>query len=153
MRVFTCSFVRRFSRFGPLTLLLLLASVTAVLAFSLTLFTAAYDGNSVRVEWEVSSESDITGFELYRKGAADTNFSLVNSVAPNGQRRYTYVDANVYRGLPGSPTPSNGAMSGGPFTYRLTVRTAGADQSFVTILAGTPSSVQRSWGTIKSMFK
>ena len=27
------------------------------------------------------------------------------------------------------------------------------DQSYLTVLAGTPSAVQRSWGTIKSMFR
>lgn len=144
-----------FGRQLPLALVLVLCSAVAAWAVSLTLFTAAYDGSNVRVEWEVSSEADVTGFELARKGAADPVFQVVSSVLPTGQRRYQYLDPNVYRGGIGSTVPgsSNGALSGGPFTYRLVVRSPGGDQSYSTILAGTPSAVQRSWGTIKSMFR
>lgn len=145
---------RLLCRVSPLVLALVLISGVAALAATLTLFTAAYDGASVRVDWEVSSETDVTGFELARKSVNETSFNVVTTVVPTGQRRYQYVDANVYRQLPGSGnTPMNGPLSGGPFTYRLTVRTNGVDQSYTTMLAGTPSAVQRSWGTIKSMFR
>ena len=144
-----------FGRQLPLALLLVLFSAVTVWAVTLTLFTASYDGANVRVEWEVSSESDVTGFELARKGAADPVFQVVSSMVPTGQRRYQYLDPNVYRAGVGSTVPgsSNGALSGGPFTYRLIVRSSGGDQSYSTVLAGTPSAVQRSWGTIKSMFR
>lgn len=122
-----------------------MGSVAAVYAATLTLFTAAYSGTVVRVEWEVSNEVDVTGFELARKSATETSYTLVSTTATTGQRRYLYLDANVYRG-----TATTG---GGPYTYRLTVRSAPGDQSYLTVLAGTPSAVQRSWGTIKSMFR
>ena len=143
---------RLFRRSGPVALLLVLWSVAVAVASSLTLFAAAYDGTTVRVEWEVTSETDVSGFELSRKSATETSFTTVSSVVPTGQRRYQYLDANVYRttGGGGTPAPSN---LGGPFTYRLTVRSPNGDQSYLTILAGTPSAVQRSWGTIKSMFR
>ena len=142
-----------FSRQLTLTLLVVLCSAVAAWAVTLMLFTAVYDGSNVRVEWEVSSEADVTGFELARKGAADPAFQLVSSVVPTGQRRYQYLDTNVYRPAAGSPGTSNGALSGGPFTYRLIVRSPSGDQNYSTLLAGTPSAVQRSWGTIKSMFR
>ena len=141
-----------FGRRLPLTLLLVLGSAAVAWAVTLTLFAAAYDGANVRVEWEVSSEADVTGFELARKGAADPAFQLVSSVVPTGQRRYQYLDPNVYRMAPGSPNPGTTAL-GGPFTYRLTIRSTSGDQNYSTVLAGTPSAVQRSWGTIKSMFR
>lgn len=121
------------------------------LAATLMLFTAAYDGASVKVEWEVSSEGDVSGFDLYRRAASETSFSLVSNVVPTGQRRYQYVDTNVYRLANGSTAPNMAAS--GPFTYRLTVHSTSGDQSYTTVLAGTPSAVQRSWGTIKSMFR
>ena len=142
-------------RWLPLAGLLVLCSALTVWAVTLTMFTAAYDGSLVRVEWEVASETDITGFELARKGAADPSFLPVSNVVPTGQRRYQYLDPNVYRSVAGSTGPgsSAGGLGGGPFTYRLVVRSASGDQSFSTLLAGTPSAVQRSWGTIKSMFR
>ena len=136
-----------------MALLLVLCSTLLAAAASLTLFSAAYEGTRVRVDWEVSTETDVTGFDLARKSAAETSYSSVASVVPNGQRRYQYYDANVFRTVPGS-TPGTPAPSvGGPFTYRLTVHSTSGDQSYLTVLAGTPSAVQRSWGTIKSMFR
>ena len=127
---------------AALVLALLLSSLAAVAATVLA-FTVALDGSNVRVDWEVNTEADVTGFDLYRKGAADLNYMLLTSIVPTGQRRYTYTDRSAYRG-PAAPTGSS--------TYRLTVR-GGAEQSYTTTLAQTPSAVQRSWGTIKSMFR
>ena len=153
-RVQQFNLVRRlFRRSGAAALLLVLWSVGLAMAASLTLFTAAYNGATVRVDWEVSTETDVTGFELSRKGATETSFTAVTSVVPTGQRRYQYLDTNVYRTTAGS-TGTNAPAAGGPFTYRLTVRgPGGGEQSYLTVLAGTPSAVQRSWGTIKSMFR
>ena len=140
-----------FCRSGPAVLLLVLWSAVMAMAASLTLFTSVYNGANVRVEWEVNTETDVTGFELARKAATETSYTVVNTVVPTGQRRYLYLDTNVYRTTAGG-TPT--ALAGsGPFTYRLTVRGPGGDQSYLTVLAGTPSAVQRSWGTIKSMFR
>ena len=144
---------RLFYRSGPAALLLVLGSVVVAMAASLTLFTATYDGSNVRVEWEVSTETDVTGFELARKAASETSYTPVTTTVPTGQRRYQYLDTNVYRtAAGGTPVPTATAGSG-PFTYRLTVRGPSGDQSYITVLAGTPSAVQRSWGTIKSMFR
>ncbi|MDO7845306.1 hypothetical protein Q5H92_02980 [Hymenobacter sp. M29] len=139
-------------RAGPAVLLLVLWSAVVAVAASLSLFSAAYDSSRIRIDWEVTSETDVTGFDLARKGATETSYTAVGSVMPNGQRRYTYYDTNVFRTAPtgGASTP---AQLGGPFTYRLTIHSPAGDQSFLTVLAGTPSSVQRSWGTIKSMFR
>jgi len=138
-------------RSGVAALLLVLLSATAALAVTVTLFTAAYDGANVRIDWEVSSETDVTGFDLYRKAASEASFSLVSNTLPTGQRRYQFLDTNVYRQVGGS---TSGSSASGPFTYRLSIRTAGGgDVSYTTVLAGTPSAVQRSWGTIKSMFR
>jgi hypothetical protein len=142
---------RLLRRSGPAALLLVLLSAVVAMAASLTLFTAVYDGANVRVDWEVNTETDVTGFELARKAASETNFTTVTTTATTGQRRYQYLDTNVYRSTAGG-TPT--ALAGsGPFTYRLTVRSTTGDQSYLTVLAGTPSAVQRSWGTIKSMFR
>jgi hypothetical protein len=137
------SICRLRSRAGLLAVLLVLGSVGTVYAATLTLFTAAYSGTVVKVEWEVDTEAGLTGFELARKSATESAYTVVSTTAVTGQRRYQYTDANVYRGTAG----------GGPYTYRLSLRSPAGDQSYLTVLAGTPSAVQRSWGTIKSMFR
>ena len=144
---------RTFCRSGLATLVLVLCSVAVTQATTLTLFTAAYDGTSVRVEWEVSTEADVNGFELSRKASNETSYTAVTTVTPTGQRRYQFTDINVYRALPGTNTVPTPAAGSGPYTYRLLVRGPNGDQAYLTILTGTPSAVQRSWGTIKSMFR
>jgi len=140
-----------FRHLGLAVLLLVLGSAVAAMAASLSMFSASYDSTRVRIDWEVNTETDVTSFDLTRKASTETSYSAVTTVTPNGQRRYTYYDANVFRtAAGGAPTP---ALGGGPVTYRLTIHGPGGDQSFLTVLAGTPSSVQRSWGTIKSMFR
>ncbi len=143
---------RLFRRSGFAAVLLVLGSVSVAMAATLTMFTAVYNGTVVRVEWEVSTETDVTGFELSRKAATESSFTVVSSVTATGQRRYQYLDANVYRTIAGT-SGTSAPLAGGPYTYRLTVRGPGPDQSYLTVLAGTPSAVQRSWGTIKSMFR
>jgi hypothetical protein len=144
---------RLIRRAGPAVLLLVLWSAVAAVAASLSLFSAAYDSSRIRIDWEVTTETDVTGFDLARKGSNETSYTAVGSITPNGQRRYTYYDANVFRTAPSGGTTATPAQLGGPFTYRLTIHSPAGDQSFLTVLAGTPSSVQRSWGTIKSMFR
>ncbi|MCB2376048.1 hypothetical protein LGH70_00530 [Hymenobacter sp. BT635] len=110
---------------------------------TITLFQATFDGSNVRVEWEVTSETGVQTYDLWRKANNEPSFTHMTTVQPSSQRRYLYLDSNVYRG-------TNGA---GPFTYRLTVRTSAGDQNYTTVLNTTPSAVQRSWGSIKSMFR
>jgi hypothetical protein len=110
---------------------------------TITLFQAIFDNNNVRVTWEVANESGAQGYDLYRKTNADPNFNRLTTLPPTGQGRYQYLDTNVYRGVQG----------GGPLIYRLTVRTATGDQQYTSTLGQTPSAVQRSWGSIKSMFR
>lgn len=129
-------------------LLLALLSVSLVFGATITLFQASYGNSNVRVVWEVSNESGVQNYDLYRKANNEPTFTKLTTVSPSGQSRYQYLDSDVYRG----PANSAGAM-GNPFTYRLTVRTTTGDQGYTSTLDQTPSAVQRSWGSIKSMFR
>ena len=122
---------------SPLLLSGLAATATA------TVLSATLDGADVRVEWEVPTEADVTGFDLYRKSAAEPEFTLLTSLVPTGQRRYVYLDRTAYRS----------ATQAGPFTYRLTVRAAAGEQHYTATLTPAPSVVLRSWDTIKLMFR
>ncbi|MVN76808.1 hypothetical protein GO988_10785 [Hymenobacter sp. HMF4947] len=106
---------------------------------------ATYDGSAVRVEWEVNTETDVTGFDLSRKSPDETDFRVISRVVPTGQLRYSFADTCLYR--------SHSGLLQGPVAYRLTVRGPGPDQAYTTTVAGTVSTLERSWGTIKSMFR
>ncbi|UOG74107.1 hypothetical protein MTX78_18545 [Hymenobacter tibetensis] len=131
--------------------LLLMVLLSALLAFgaTVTLFQASYDNSNVRVVWEVANESGVQNYDLYRKANSEPTFTKLSTLSPSGQARYQYMDADVYRG---AAAGAAGTL-GGPFTYRLTVRTTAGDQSYTSTLGDTPSAVQRSWGSIKSMFR
>jgi hypothetical protein len=117
-------------------------SVVLAYGASIASFQATYDDNNVRIEWEVSNEGGVEEYALYRKANNEPSFSKLTSLEPTHQRAYHFIDQNSYHGL-----------SGAPFTYRLVVITTSGQQSFYTVLNQMPSAVQRSWGTIKSMFK
>ncbi|WP_345222026.1 hypothetical protein [Hymenobacter koreensis] len=124
-----------------------LLALSTAWAVTVTLFQATPDGTSVRVEWEVVSETGVHSFDVARRNGSDPAFERIANVTPTGQRRYQYVDANLYRGTTAA------AANGGPYTYRLIVHSSNGDQTYTTNLSQTPSAVQRSWGSIKSMFR
>jgi len=126
--------------------LLLLVLLTTSLAFgtTITLFQASYNNSTVRVVWEAANETGVQNYYLYRKANNEPSFTRLATISPTGQSHYQYLDAEVYRGV---------GNQGGPFTYRLTVHATAGDQNYTSTLSQTPSAVQRSWGSIKSMFR
>ncbi|RYU84239.1 hypothetical protein [Hymenobacter persicinus] len=125
--------------------LVLLLAASWALGATITMFQASFDGTNVRLEWEATNEAGVENYEVWRKANNEPSFTRLITVPPTAQRRYLYLDTNVYRGTAGS--------TGSPFTYRLTVRTTSGDQNYTTVLNAAPSAVQRSWGSIKSMFR
>jgi hypothetical protein len=130
-----------------LTLAILLLSFAAAFAdelgVSLNYFRAGFEGTDVKVEWEVANEHTVTGFDVYRKLNSETAFRRINEVQVSGSRRYAFLDADL----------RNQPNRTGTLTYKLTVETTTGDQSFTTAFVNNPSSVERSWGSIKSMFR
>jgi hypothetical protein len=124
---------------------LLLGSAGLAVATTLLLFLATYDGTAVHVAWAVTTETDITSFELSRKLPDTTDFEPIATLLPTGQRQYTFADTCLQAGRSG--------LLQGPVAYRLTLRGPGPDQAYTTTVAGTVSVMQRSWGTVKSMFR
>ncbi len=124
---------------------LLLGSAGLALATTLLLFLATSDGTAAHVEWKVATETDLHGFDLSRKTPADSDFQPLATLVPTGQRHYTFADTCLYQGYSG--------LLPGPVVYRLTLRGPGPDQTYTTTAAGTMSVVQRSWGTVKLMFR
>ena len=129
------------------TLLIICFAFTATFAdelgVSLNFFRAGFEGTDVKLEWEIASENGVTGYEVQRKLSSETAFKPIGSGKVNGSRRYALVDTEL-RNVPNRI---------GTITYKLNVATTTGDASFTTTFVNNPSSVERSWGSIKSMFR
>ena len=126
-------------------LALLLGTLAAVaLTGPVTSFAGTFEGIDARLGWELSSETGVQRFELWRHSAADPTMQKIATVQPTGTLRYSLLDQNLYK--------TNDAMLGS-FTYKLTCVTTSGDYNYSYTLSQTPSAVQRSWGSIKSMFR
>lgn len=121
----------------------LLASLVAAAAlrFSLSSFNAAYQGSEVRLEWRAESENDVQAFEISRKRPEESTYTRIAVINPAGTGSYSYVDDMLKSGQPSQ------------LTYKLVVRGSSQSQTYFAALSGSPTAVQRSWGSIKSMFK
>jgi hypothetical protein len=108
--------------------------------------SANSNGTNVTIRWVSEDESGVARFELERKSALNGQFISLASVAPQGNNSiYEYVDDSAFRMAAEGVylyqvrvTFSNGAAPTvyGPITVRHDV-----------------SSVRRTWGSIKAMFR
>ena len=106
-------------------------------------FQAVYQGADIRLEWKVSDESEVSVYEIFRKKDTDANYTKLTDVAQSGSGTYTWVDDNLYKTGEGIENIS----------YRLAANTSGGPKYFYATIQHSPTAVQRSWGSIKSMFR
>ncbi|MBC6990733.1 MULTISPECIES: hypothetical protein [Hymenobacter] len=119
---------------------LVLASVAMLFGTAtVTAFHSKYVGNNVQLEWQVAGEPVVQAYDLYRKTNHESGYIRLASVAPTGQQHYRYLDVG--------PTIAS------PVAYRLVVRSVPLDRSYTSVLAKAPRAVQRSWASIKLIFK
>jgi hypothetical protein len=144
--VYLCSelMISMLKRLLGLSLFLALAfSSQVVQAQSLTLdyFTVTPSGSDMLIRWQVPDESGITSFKLDRKIAEDPDFQQLVVMTPNGMRSYEYLDYTLFRGEPRT------------VNYRLQITKSGMVYSYYVNIMHNPTSVQRTWGSIKAMFR
>jgi hypothetical protein len=108
---------------------------------TLSYFNASPDGTDVLVSFEVPSESGVTNFKLWRKIGSEPDYSFLTHLAPTGIMRYTYLDYTIFK---------DEAKS---ISYKLQVYQNGAVYTYYTNILHNPTSVQRTWGSIKAMFR
>lgn len=113
------------------------------LGITMNYFKAGFEGTDVKVEWEVANENGIQNYELSRKLPSESGFKKVSEFPAAGTRRYVVIDTDL----------RNAPNRIGTIAYKLTVKTTAGDAVFNTNFVNNPSSVERSWGSIKSMFR
>ncbi|SNC75330.1 hypothetical protein SAMN06265337_2820 [Hymenobacter gelipurpurascens] len=120
----------------------LLLGSSGLLAYSaLTgLFQTGYAGTT-RLGWKAPSDSDKQQYAVLRKATISPAFHMLASLEPTNQSQYEYRGQSTYHGL------------SSPFSHRLEVRPKARQEPFQTSPDSTPGAVERSWSTIKSMFR
>ena len=108
---------------------------------TLNYFTATPDGSDMILRWELPDEAGITEFKVFRKIGEESDFQHITTVPANGSRAYEYLDYTLFRGEPRT------------VNYRLQIMKGGMAYSFYVSVMHNPTSVQRTWGSIKAMFR
>jgi hypothetical protein len=120
-------------------------SVTAFAGAFLDFFNGRSDGDNITLEWKTRSESNLLRYEIQRKAGNDGEFATLATVSPKGSNSmYSFIDKSAYK-----ETKSI-------YIYRLKIveTTSGpASYSNEITVSHSVSSVKRTWGSIKAMFR
>jgi len=130
--------------FLSLLLIVLLAGTLFAGAF-LDYFHGRSDGNNISLEWKTRIEQQVVAFEIQRKAGHDGDFLTIATIEPKGSNSfYSYIDRSAYKG------------SASVYIYRLKINegsSAPASYSNEITVSHSVSSVKRTWGSIKAMFR
>lgn len=104
---------------------------------------ARSDGNVVTIQWGTGEESRMQSFVIERMGSGQTEFVAIGSVAPKGSNSYyEFVDQTAFK--------NNGSV----YQYQIMILSQdGVSYSKVVTVSHNVSSVKRTWGSLKAMFR
>ncbi len=131
---------------------MLFISVTLAYEGIIETFTARSDGSAITIEWRSISEQDLKKFELERS-SNKSGFQRVTSIDAKGTpSNYKYIDNEAYfKNQPGDDVP----LSKTVFYYRLKLINKDNTHVYSNTITVTHevSTVRRTWGMIKEMFR
>lgn len=135
---------------------LLAVSIGLAAKFQLDVFRANSDGKVIKIEWQKNDETSIKHYQLERSGDSGP-FKTIQEFNPQGSNHlYQYVDENPYLKPSDTPDKSGNSISGEyEYIYRLKVFFENNSYKYsdeVNVTHKT-SSIRRTWGMIKEMFK
>jgi hypothetical protein len=129
-------------------LLLLCSSVAFCEVIQANSLRAQDDGNGVVLRWTSVDETGVAGYMVERKAGGTGNFVPLVSQALQGKgnnQNYLFEDETAFR------------TTGTFYQYRITpvnsVGTPVGSSYYVSIDHNNVSSVRRTWGSIKAMFR
>jgi hypothetical protein len=130
--------------FITMLLAVLLLAGSAISGAFLEYFNGRSDGDNIVLEWKTRSESSLLRYEIQRKAGSSGDFVSLATVAPRGSNsQYSYIDRSAYKD------------SESIYVYRLRIVESSGPASYsneITV-SHSVSSVKRTWGSIKAMFR
>ena len=116
-------------------------------------FTARSNGDKVRIEWRLESEDNVKYYVIEKYIERINNFKFLKKVDPEGQgSTYTHLDEDIFfKEYQNDPSLNESQVQ----QYRIKVvfndgTSSYSDVSFVT---HNVSSVRKTWGMLKEMFR
>jgi hypothetical protein len=107
--------------------------------------SAESDGSNITVRWMSEDETGVASFELERKAGLYGQFFLLSVLSPKGDNSiYEYVDDTALR---------VGAESIYEYRVKVILSNGTAVYSPEVTVVHAVSSVRRTWGSIKAMFR
>ena len=107
--------------------------------------SAESDGTTIVIRWTSADETNVASFEVERKAGLSTQFFVLGGVSPRGNNAsYEYVDDTAFR---------IGAESIYEYRVKVVYNDGSAIYSEEITVVHAVSSVRRTWGSIKAMFR
>lgn len=117
-------------------------------------FTAKSDGSAITLEWRCSDESAIKVFDIER-AAKNGSYRLIASQEPKGNGfGYKYIDSEAF--FKKNVNEYDGALqSENVYTYRIKLiqKNGSIEYTDPVYVTHNISSIRRTWGMIKEMFR
>lgn len=104
-------------------------------------FVLSSEGADVLLTWELLDEAGIEEYRLFRRINQEPTAAHVATLPANQAGLYTYLDDDIFK---------NKARV---IMYELHIVTEAKVHRFTRSLSHNPTSVQRTWGSIKAMFR
>jgi len=128
----------------PMLVLALLAAVAVDAAVIKGTPSAFSNGTNILVRWLSDDETGVTGYEIARKAGSSGPFVILTpSLQLKGSNSsYEFVDETAFR------------ASDSFYQYRITpLLSNGKADAYYVVVTHSVSSVRRTWGSIKAMFR
>lgn len=105
-------------------------------------FTARSSGGNIVVNWQTTTETNLKQFVVERK-TLNGSFVEIGVVNPQADKNYEYVDQTAFK------------VSDQLYVYRLKIvdNDGSVSYSWEVAVPHNVSSVKRTWGSIKALFR
>lgn len=150
---FTQKFTHTISKIVLIVPMCLVALLPAFAQAVIESIVARSDGRAITVEWRTSKETDVAMYEIERSPVNQADFKKIGSVpARNTPQSYRFIDETA---LAAYSSGGASVQSGAVYVYRLKIidTSEKATYSNTISVTHTISSVRRTWGMIKEMFR
>lgn len=114
-------------------------------------FSAESGGDYVTIKWSTDNEANVKQYDVERS-AADNNFKKIHQKIPQGiSNNYSFVDEEAFMKQDVNPELQSQKV----YSYRIKVVYKDNTNSYTdeAYVAHKPSSIRRTWGMIKEMFR
>jgi len=131
------------NKYSKILFLLIIASGIIFAGADLINFTATSSGGNIVLNWQTSSETNLKQYVIERR-SVNGGYADIARVAPQSDRNYQYVDKSAFK------------TTDQVYIYMLRIEDNDGSISYskeVSVAHSNVSSVKRTWGSIKALFR